>query len=44
MKLQEYLEYAAHEKCTTDETLKRLAPEINMMLEKRRWLLNRCKK
>jgi len=44
MKLQEYLEYAAHEKFTTDETLKRLDSEINMMLEKRRWLLNRCKK
>ena len=40
-KLQQYAEYAARGVMTTDEALKHLDEDVDVILEKRRWLLDR---
>ncbi|MHB1688323.1 MAG: sugar ABC transporter substrate-binding protein [Ignavibacteriaceae bacterium] len=40
-KVQQYAEYAARNKMTIDEALKNLDHDVDIILEKRRWILNK---
>lgn len=42
-KLQQYVEFAARNVLTTETAIKKLDEDVNVILEKRRWMLNRNK-